>query len=133
MNGAILTLVLLAANPTSGCCVSTGATACEVASGGTVAGKLHRHAHYYKRMYYGHFDRHPFDYRFQFDYPWHAGPSQAQWPIPPQPAGALYPHSLGAAQSPRVSLIRQAEGPSETSKVHTSLKLRAIEPTVQRK
>jgi hypothetical protein len=65
-----------------------------------------RHIGYHKRLYYGHFDRHPFDYRFQFDYPWHAGPSQPHWPIPRTPIGPWHDVEFQAQRtsSPRVTI-----------------------------
>ncbi len=82
MSTALVTILLMAANPSSGCGAGIDAPP-ESSSHGE--GWL-SHLHYHKRLYRGHYDRHPFDYRFQFDYPWHAGPSQANWPIAPLPA-----------------------------------------------
>jgi hypothetical protein len=82
MSAALVTILLMAANPSCGCGAAIDA--------GEERHSHHdgwlSHLHYYKRLYRGYYDRHPFDYRFQFDYPWHAGPSQANWPIPPLPA-----------------------------------------------
>jgi hypothetical protein len=105
MSTALLSILLLSAHPSSGCC--SGVESSQSLHG--LREKWDCHAGYYKRLYYGHFDRHPFDYRFQFDYPWHAGPSQPHWPIPPLSAAELAPWEetvpwTGQRASPRVSI-----------------------------
>ena len=85
MSAAVLYCLLFAGSPSSGCADRVSAS--EPCDG--LCGKLQRHVDYHRRLYYGHYDRHPFDYRFQFDYPWCAGPSQPHWPI--APPGPVYP------------------------------------------
>ena len=40
-----------------------------------------KHVDYHARVYYGAYYRGPYNYRNKFDFPWHAGPSRAHWPI----------------------------------------------------
>jgi hypothetical protein len=42
-----------------------------------------RHLEYHRRLYYGYYQRQPYDYRRQFDYTWQTGSAQLSWPIPP--------------------------------------------------
>jgi hypothetical protein len=120
----LLITLLLAANPSGGCCT--------VEQRDTLCGTCHLHAFYYKRLYYGHYDRHPFDYRFQFDYPWHAGPSQPRWPIPPLPAAPaeLWQDEFPTAEPSAILSARPAvgrhDGKSASAKGPSPLTLRSV-------
>lgn len=119
MFSALAVLLLVSVNPPESCCASA-----QEPSGDRLCHKYMWEAQYYKRVYYGHYDRQPFDYRFQFDYPSAAGPSQAYWPIPPLAAGGAAPWNevdYEARHCPRVNI---AARPAESSSLGTSLKLR---------
>src|SRR5688572_6966447 len=125
MSTALVVIVLLAAHPSGDCCATVEHGSDEFC----VSDACRRHIGYHKRLYYGHFDRHPFDYRFQFDYPWHAGPSQSNWPIPPLPpvTGPWHDVEFQAQRpsSPRVTIATKTAAPrSEVPASRTSLKLR---------
>lgn len=124
MSTALVAILLLAAQPSGGCCTSIG----EAPGGFRVGDTLQRHVGYHQRLYYGHYDRHPFDYRFQFDYPWQAGPSQADWPIRPLPpqVGAWHDVEFHAQRpaSPRVTIAKKTAAPARpTAANRTTLKL----------
>ena len=125
MSTALVAIVLLAAHPSGDCCASIERRFGRVSRLGCLPAALG----YHKRLYYGHFDRHPFDYRFQFDYPWHAGPSQSNWPIPPLPArpdhGTTWSFRRQRPSSPRVTIATKTAAPRpEAPAGRTSLKLR---------
>jgi hypothetical protein len=128
MSSAFVAILLLAAQPSTGCCASVDHGQGKM---GLFAG-VKRQVGYHKRLYYGHFDRHPFDYRFQFDVPWQAGPSQAHWPIAPLPAAAIGPWQAGEFEAPRTSTpsprVSIASEPAWTAEKpaanRTTLKLR---------
>jgi hypothetical protein len=124
MSSALIVVLFLSAQPATGCAATV-----ESCSEHRLC-KLKADAHYYKRLYYGHYDRHPFDYRFQFDYPWQAGPSQEQWPIVPLPAADIgaWENIEFEAQRPgpsrRVSIAARPSTPvAEPAAGRTSLKL----------
>ena len=124
---AVVLLLAVSANPPDGCCDSIDSwSEAAAARENPCWYKIKRECDYFRRVYYGHYDRQPFDYRFQFDYPSAAGPSRAYWPIPP-----LSPGDSGcwnevedeAKQSPRVSIATRPAG-SAAATVGISLKLR---------
>lgn len=61
---------------------------------------------YHRRVYYGHYQRPPYDYRTVFDHPWNDGPSRLHWPI--QPPTVSYPPPLLSEPGP-VRIVPSAD------------------------
>ena len=124
---AIALLLVVSAHPSEGCCasISSWSETATAESENPCWYKCKRECDYYNRVYYGHYDRQPFDYRFQFDYPSAAGPSQAYWPIPPLAPGSVAAWNeieQQARRSPRVNIAarpldRGADSPGTSWKL----------------
>lgn len=117
-------LFVMTGNPTCG----FGTDACEVQEPAEhrLCQKFTREWKYYKRAYYGHYDRQPYDYRFQFDYASAAGPSRSYWPIPPLAPGAAAcwnEAEYQASRSPRVTIAAGRSSDARAAAA-TSWKLR---------
>ena len=61
---------------------------------------------YHRRVYYGHYQRPPYDYRTDFDHPWNDGPSRLHWAI--QPPKVCYPPPMLSEPGP-VRIVPSAE------------------------
>lgn len=123
---ALAVLLALSVDPTCGCCTAASEAMAQEPTEHKFCQKFTREWKYYKRVYYGHYDRQPFDYRFQFDYISAAGPSRSYWPIPPLASGGAACFNeveYEARRSPRVTIA--AGGSSDArAAAATSLKLR---------